>query len=140
VRREQIVFVEIEDAELAHRRGLERWGGADGFINRGNLISAVMAPRNGYFTSLSEYAAAYTIGIAQAHAFVDGNKRAAIAAAGMFLAANGHLVALAVDEWEELTLRIAGKHPTIRRPTLAEVAAQFADVMGERGDISDGVA
>ena len=39
---------------------------------------------------LADLAALYMIGIAKAHAFVDGNKRTAWAVARAFLALNGH--------------------------------------------------
>lgn len=41
--------------------------------------------------TIHELAAAYIFGIARNHAFVDGNKRTAIVAAGAFLIINGHM-------------------------------------------------
>ena len=40
--------------------------------------------------TVEELAAAYLFGIAKNHAFVDGNKRTAIVAAGAFLILNGY--------------------------------------------------
>jgi len=48
-----------------------------------------MAAQSGYYGSLAELAAVYAHGIAKNHPFVDGNKRAALGAAGMFLNAHG---------------------------------------------------
>ena len=39
---------------------------------------------------LAELAASYGVGLAKNHAFVDGNKRAAFLAVGLFLRLNGH--------------------------------------------------
>ncbi|TJV31044.1 MAG: type II toxin-antitoxin system death-on-curing family toxin, partial [Mesorhizobium sp.] len=42
--------------------------------------------------SIEDLAAAYIFGIARNHAFVDGNKRTAIVAAGAFLIVNGYVL------------------------------------------------
>lgn len=42
--------------------------------------------------TIHELAAAYAFGIARNHAFVDGNKRTAIVAAGAFLLINGYVL------------------------------------------------
>ena len=48
--------------------------------------------------TLAELAACYVVEVAKNRAFVDGNKRAAFLAVGLFLAINGHrLVATRVD-------------------------------------------
>jgi len=41
---------------------------------------------------VTELAAAYLFGLAMNHAFIDGNKRIAIVAAGIFLMDNGYLI------------------------------------------------
>jgi death-on-curing protein len=59
----------------------------------GLLDSALSRPRNQFLyeksVGLAPLAAAYGYGIAKNHAFVDGNKRAAFLAIGLFLAING---------------------------------------------------
>lgn len=79
---------------LLHGESLAEHGGAEGVRDEGLLDSALARPIN-----LSNYsdeppdlcalAAAYGIGLAQNHPFVDGNKRAALLAVGLFLALNG---------------------------------------------------
>ena len=133
--RADVIFLELEDVELAHRRAIERWGGQDGFIDRRLLDSAIMAPRNGYYSSLVEFAAAYTFGICRAHAYQDGNKRAAILGAGMFLGANGYHVDLDPEEWEDVMLRVASKSPD-SIPTIDELASLFAELIGTRGEFT----
>ena len=77
---------------LLHDESLAEHGGASGLRDEGLLESALARPLN---LSLYEepdaasLAAAYGVGLAKNHAFVDGNKRAAFLAVGLFLAING---------------------------------------------------
>jgi death-on-curing protein len=56
-----------------------------------------------------EIAASYLFYLCSNHAFVDGNKRVALATCLVFLSENGLLKdeSLDVDEWENLTLAVA---------------------------------
>lgn len=78
---------------LLHREGLRQFGGADGIRDEGLLDSALARPLNRFAyeeeRDLCRLAAAYAKGVAQNHPFVDGNKRAALTAAGVFLMLNG---------------------------------------------------
>ena len=76
-----------------HDYVLARTGGAAGLRDEGLLESALARAPNrfGYenVDGLPELAAAYAFGIAKNHPFVDGNKRAAFLALGLFLDLNG---------------------------------------------------
>jgi death-on-curing protein len=78
---------------LLHEESLATFGGARGMRDDGLLDSALARPRNQFLyeksVGLAPLAAAYGYGIAKNHAFVDGNKRAAFLAIGLFLAING---------------------------------------------------
>jgi death-on-curing protein len=78
---------------LLHRESLRQFGGAEGVRDGGLLDSALARPLDRYAyeqeRDLCRLAVAYAKGIAQNHPFVDGNKRAAFAAAGVFLMLNG---------------------------------------------------
>ena len=78
---------------LLHRESLRQFGGAEGLRDEGLLDSALARPLNRFAYEaehdICRLAAAYAKGIAQNHPFVDGNKRAALAAAGVFLMLNG---------------------------------------------------
>jgi len=78
---------------MLHEESLAMFGGARGMRDEGLLDSALARPVNQFLyekaDSLSGLAAAYGFGIAKNHAFVDGNKRAAFLAIGLFLAING---------------------------------------------------
>ena len=84
-----------------HGRLLAEHGGASGLRDDGLLESALASPRNRFEYEdgdVFDLAAAYAFAITRNHPFVDGNKRAAFAAAGIFLELTGHrLVASEVD-------------------------------------------
>lgn len=76
-----------------HAEQLRRHGGAQGLRDENALESALARAENKVHygePSVHDLAAAYIFGIARNHAFVDGNKRTAIVAAGAFLIINGH--------------------------------------------------
>ena len=87
------IWLAKEALLLLHRESLRQFGGADGVRDEGLLDSALARPLNRFAyeeeRDLCRLAAAYAKGIAQNHPFVDGNKRAALAAAGVFLMLNG---------------------------------------------------
>ncbi len=67
-------------------------GGGDGLRDAGALDSAVSRPEmkaNYGAPNAAELAAAYAHGVAKNHPFVDGDKRTALVAAGIFLLING---------------------------------------------------
>jgi death-on-curing protein len=76
-----------------HEEVLHVTGGAGGIRDVNLLNSALARPahRYGYegLTDLVELAATYAVAIASNHPFVDGNKRAAFMALGLFLDDNG---------------------------------------------------
>jgi len=78
---------------LLHDESLAEHGGLAGLRDEGLLDSALARPRNlvAYGTpDIAALAAAYGVGLAKNHPFVDGNKRAAFLAVGLFLALNGY--------------------------------------------------
>jgi len=78
---------------LLHAESLAEHGGAAGLRDAGLLDSALARAQNLAVYGTPDYAqlaAAYGFGVAKNHAFVDGNKRAAFLATGLFLALNGY--------------------------------------------------
>jgi death on curing protein len=79
---------------LLHEESIAEFGGARGLRDEGLLDSALARPQNAHAynpeSTLADLAAAYAYGLAKNHAFVDGNKRVAFLALGLFLAINGH--------------------------------------------------
>lgn len=86
---------------LLHDESLAEHGGAAGLRDEGLLDSALARPLN--LAACGEpdvwaLAASYGVGLAKNHPFVDGNKRVAFLAVGMFLAMNGkRLIATQLD-------------------------------------------
>jgi death-on-curing protein len=88
-------FLELEDVFELHADSIARYGGDTGVRDRGLIESAVAVPRQSFggdylHGSVFEMAAAYAFHLAESQGFVDGNKRAGLAAATAFLAMNGH--------------------------------------------------
>ena len=78
---------------VLHDESLAEHGGASGLRDEGLLDSALARPLNllAYGDpDAADLAASYGLGLAKNHAFVDGNKRAAFLAVGLFLALNGY--------------------------------------------------
>jgi len=81
-----------------HDESLALHGGASGIRDEGLLDSALNRAVNLAMPDFAELAAAYGVGLAKNHAFVDGNKRAAFLSVGLFLGLNGYkLKATQVD-------------------------------------------
>ncbi|MFO0415861.1 MAG: type II toxin-antitoxin system death-on-curing family toxin [Pseudomonadota bacterium] len=79
----------LEEALYLHDILIQRFGGKSGVLDCGLLESALARPRSGYYSSLSEQAAALMQSLAMNHPFVDGNKRVAFALTAVFLRING---------------------------------------------------
>ena len=84
-------FLTVDQVTDLHRLALEAHGGSEGLRDKAGLEAAVMHPQNIYLygqEDLYEIAAGYIFHIAEAQAFIDGNKRAAVMAAFVFLESN----------------------------------------------------
>lgn len=91
------VFLSVDDVLSLHADQLERYGGLPGVRDAGALQAAVETPRATFdgeylHADLFSMAAAYAFHIAERQAFVDGNKRAGLNAALVFLLMNGWIV------------------------------------------------
>ena len=98
-----------------HAQQIARFGGGAGIRDRGGLEAAVFHPQNVFFYGhgdLHDIAAAYAFHIAQAQAFLDGNKRTAIAAALLFLEINGIATRTATDALYDAMIGIAERRVT----------------------------
>lgn len=84
-----------------HDESLSLHGGASGIRNEGLLDSALARPLNLALyeqPDVAALAASYGCGLAKNHPFIDGNKRAAFLAVGLFLFLNRYrLTATQVD-------------------------------------------
>ena len=109
---EAIRFLTLEQVLLIHQHMVARYGGASTIRDVGLIDSAVMMPQQSFggeylHPSLASQAAAYLFHLCSNQGFADGNKRTAVGAALVFLDANGHELALTIDELEEITMDVA---------------------------------
>lgn len=100
-------YLSVEEIMAIHELLIKDYGGTPGVRDRGALESAVMRPQSGYYSNLSEEAAALWESLVINHPFIDGNKRIGLAAAEVFLNLNGHEINSTSEElyqWKVLLL------------------------------------
>lgn len=109
---EDLEFLDVDDVLEIHARQLEVYGGSDGLRDRGLLESAVAQPQMSFggelvHDGLFAMAGAYLYHIVCNHPFVDGNKRAGLLAALVFLDVNGITIEHSSETLYELTVGVA---------------------------------
>ncbi len=86
-------WIKIDRVLAVHRRQIAEHGGADGVRDIGLLESGLARPQNilAYEpdADIARLAAAYALGIAKNHPFIDGNKRTAYVVMETFIIKNG---------------------------------------------------
>ena len=90
-----IIYLDTETVIEIHRLQIQEHGGLDGIRNMDGLESAIAQPQAAFgnddlHPTVFDKAAAYAFYIAESQSFIDGNKRAALASALVFLALNGY--------------------------------------------------
>lgn len=94
-----------------HDESLSEHGGGIGIRDEGLLDSALAKPLNVVsYTEpdVAELAASYGFGLVKNHAFVDGNKRVAFLAVGLFLYMNGYRLTASQADATQAMLALAG--------------------------------
>jgi death on curing protein len=122
-------FLDIGQVDELHEASLKAYGGTSGCRDRGLVESALGAAQNTFFYGNGDHfdvAAAYAFHVAQAQAYLDGNKRTAIATAIAFLAGNGFAriptQAFLTDLYEAM-IAIADRR--LDKPGLAKLMREF---------------
>ena len=104
-------FLTAEAVQKIQADSINTYGGAHGLRDAGLLQSALDRAENRYFyqpdASIASLAPALGWGLIKNHVFIDGNKRAGLAAVVTFLALNDAVLACSSDEAREMTLRAA---------------------------------
>ena len=121
-------FLDTETIHQLHRRSLERFGGTNGLRDIGLIESAIAAAENVYHYERADFfiiAATYAFHIAQAQAFLDGNKRTAVLSALTFLDRNG--VDRTPSNAEIYAALIAIAEKRMDKPGLAELFRRAAN-------------
>ena len=96
---------------FVHERMLQTFGGSPGLRDETALLSAIERPRATFsgqelYPGLLEKAAVLLESLCQNHPFVDGNKRVAYAAAGLFLENNGWRIDAPPDDATSFMLAV----------------------------------
>ncbi len=104
-------FLTVEDVLGIHAEQIATYGGESGLRDLGLLESAVAQPQATFggeylHHGLFPMAAAYLFHIAQNHPFLDGNKRAGLVAALVFLKINGIAIDRGTDLLYDLTIAV----------------------------------
>jgi death on curing protein len=107
-----IRYLTLEEVLELHRLLLGQSGGLGGIRDLGGLDSALAQPQMAFggqdlYPSLADKAAALGFSLVCNHPFVDGNKRIGHAAMETFLVLNGWELEAAIDEQEQVILRLA---------------------------------
>jgi len=107
-----VKYLTAEQVLFIHARLITETGGEHGYLDLGLLQSAVARPqatfdRQDLYPGLFLKAAALLESLIGNHAFVDGNKRTAIAAAALFLRLNGCRLTANNQQLEAFTLQCA---------------------------------
>ncbi len=101
-------YLTVTEVLAIHDDQIDRYGGAHGLRDQGQLESAVFRPQTGYYPDVVAEAAAPWESLSRNHPFIDGNKRTAFAAMYTFLAINGvSLTAHSDSAWNFLSARYA---------------------------------
>lgn len=108
---------------FTHDQVIKRYGGSFGIRELGLVESAVHRPQASFgdtdlYETVFEKAAALLHSLLMNHPFVDGNKRTALAATGIFLAMNGFTLQNTHQEEVTFALAVASEHTDI--PTIAQ--------------------
>lgn len=94
-----------------HAQQIERYGGTHGVLDENVVRSALARAIHRYAhdedVDIADLTAAYLVGFARSQGFVDGNKRAALASALVFLRLNGYELHVPPGELYALTMRAA---------------------------------
>ena len=106
------IFLSVEDIVCIHANTIEHEGGLGGIRDYPLLESAVMMPQQQFegqylHRSIPAMAAAYLYHITQNHPFYDGNKRAGVMSAFVFLDINGFDLTASSMDLEKLVIGIA---------------------------------
>ena len=108
--------------EALHADQVREHGGQLGIRDPGLLDSALSRPKHVWAydadADLAKLAAEYGFGLAKNHAFLDGNKRVALAATNVFLILNGLEIEAPEPEVVNTMLRLADGR--LSRPRFAE--------------------
>ena len=106
------LFLTLAQVVEIHADQIRRYGGQDGIRDLGLLDSALAQPEASFagewlHRDIDDMAAAYAYHLCQNHPFIDGNKRAALGCALIFLGLNGRVVSDPKELLKDAMYRVA---------------------------------
>ena len=107
-----IAYLSAEEIVRIHFKVIKVYSGKGGVRDIGLLQSAVARPRAGFgdyeaYPDIFIKAAVLLHSLTKNHPFIDGNKRTALTACGLFLKRNGYLLEVSSEELLQFVLDIA---------------------------------
>ena len=120
-------FLSLNEVLRIHARSIAEHGGAEGSRDPGLVDSALASAKNTFFYGsggLFDVAAGYAFHLAESQAFVDGNKRTAVATAMVFLAING--VYAQPAQWQPYLAMIEVAEKRLAKADLAAIFRKAA--------------
>ena len=105
-------YLTVAEVAVIHARLVQRTGGTAGLRDLGRLEAAVARPRATFagtdlYPTLWDKAAALMESLIRNHPFLDGNKRVALVATGLFLERNGYVLRTSNTEIYDFTMQMA---------------------------------
>ena len=125
----ELEFLTPAIIEQLHADSLVLFGGSAGVRDRGLMESALASARNTHLYGhgdVFDIAASYAFHIAEAQAYLDGNKRTAVAAALTFL--KGNDVQLPIDDSKIYNAMIAIAEKQMTKAGLAAMFRKHAQI------------
>jgi len=112
-------YLSAEQVLFIHSRLVDTTGGTHGIRDIGLLQSSVERPKATFegkdlYPDVFHKASALMESLIKNHPFIDGNKRTAITAAGIFLQINGHPLNTSQQNLERFTLKMAAGKVSLR--------------------------
>lgn len=116
----QTKFLTTPQVLAIHDQVVKRFGGSLGLRDLGLLQASVERPKATFskkflYKSLFEKAAALFQSLLKNHPFIDGNKRTALTAAGIFLKMNGFELQNTHQEEVRFTLKVDQENLTVEQ-------------------------
>lgn len=110
-----IQYLTVARVLFIHDQAIKRFGGSFGVRDLGLIDSAVARPQASFggqdlYENIFDKAAALLQSLLKNHPFVDGNKRTALASAGLFLKMNGYKLKNTHEKEVEFAVDVDNKH------------------------------
>ena len=124
----RIRFLTVKQVKAIHQQQILTFGGSSGILDEGKLESAVFRAQNlsnyNKEATIYDLAAAIGWGIANNHAFVDGNKRTAFVVMAVFLQING--IVLTASEVDVVNIMLAVASNQISQEQLSHWLREYS--------------